>query len=99
MHLYQSIEREICTIFLGKCKNIYDDDEKNNLWVFPKTRIIFNNPKKNKINIKKIFFVQPKNTSTNVIRSFICNLYSRNVFTHTSPQVPTVGENLKNTSM
>ena len=46
MHLYQSIEREICKIFLGKCKNIYDDDEKNNLWVFPKTRIIFNNPKK-----------------------------------------------------
>ena len=57
-------------------------------------------PEKNKIYIKKIFFfVQPKNTSTNVIRSFICNLYSRNVFTHTSPQVPTVGKNLKNISI
>ena len=56
-------------------------------------------PEKNKIYIKKIFFVQPKNTSTNVIRSFICNLYSRNVFTHTSTQVPTVGKNLKNISI
>ena len=57
-------------------------------------------PEKNKIYIKKnFFFVQPKNTSTNVIRSFICNLYSRNVFTHTSPQVPTVGKNLKNISI